>query len=183
MKRVILLACMFIVGVGKASSPDGNEFTKMRLDYAASPQAVLHWVSNDERKALLELYQSDKKKFVEAGAKWLDRCPVDAKIQLMMGNALSELGRSRETVKYRYFFYGLMQSIIADRDGLSKASAFKVISIDEEYTLCNYLNAKVLKQELDDFYDALQVEINGEKKKLYFDASIPLKALQSELKE
>jgi folate-dependent tRNA-U54 methylase TrmFO/GidA len=174
---------MFMVSIGKASTPDGNEFTKIRLEYAVSPQAVLHWISNNERKALLELYQSDKKKFVEAGAAWLDKCPVDAKIQLMMGSALSELGRSMETVKYRYFFYGLMRSIIADHDGLSKASAFKVISIDEEYALCNYLNAKVIKQELDDFYDALQVEINGEKKKLYFDASIPLEAIKAELKE
>jgi hypothetical protein len=183
MKRVILLACMFMVSIGKAAIPDGNEFTKIRLEYAASPQAELHWATNDERIALLELYKSDKKKFVEAGAKWLSRCPVDAKVQLMMGNALSELGRPRETVRYRYFFYGLMQSIIADHDGLSKASAFKVISIDEEYTLCNYLNAKVLGHELNGFYDVLKVEINGEKKELYFDASIPLKALQSELKK
>ena len=172
-----------MVNIGKASLPDGAEFSKMRIEYAASPQAVLHWVSNDERKALLEIYQSDKKKFVEAGAKWLDKCPVDAKIQLMMGNALSELGRSRETAKYRYFLYGLMQSIIADHNGLSKTSAFKVISIDEEYALCNYLNAKVLKQELNDFYDVLHVEINGERKEFYFDASIPLETLESELKK
>jgi hypothetical protein len=174
---------MLMVNIGKAALPDGAEFSKMRFEYVASPQAVLHWVSNDERKALLEIYQSDKKKFVEAGAKWLDKCPVDSKIQLMMGNALSELGRSRDTVRYRYFFYGLMQSIIADHDGLSKASAFKVISIDEEYALCNYLNAKILGQKLDNIYDVFQVEINGERKELYFDASIPLETLESELKK
>ena len=183
MKRVILLTYLFMVGLVNAAPPDGAEFTKLRLEYAASPQTVLSWVANDERRVLLEFYQSDKKKFVEAAAKWLDRCPVDAKVQLMMGYALSELGRSKETVRYRYFYYGLMQSIIADRDGLSKASAFKVISIDEEYTVCNYLGAKVVGQKLDSFYDVLQVEINGEKKELYFDASIPLKALQSSLEK
>ncbi len=181
MKSTILIAYLLMVNIGKAALPDGAEFTKMRFEYAASPKAVLRWISNDERKALLKIYESDKKKFVEAGAKWLDKCPVDAKIQLMMGSALSELGRSRDTVIYRYFFYGLMQSVIADHNGLSKASAFKVISIDEEYTLCNYLNAKVLGQRLDEFYDVLQVEINGEKKELYFDASIPLKTLEEEL--
>ncbi len=174
---------MLMVNIGKASLPDGAEFTKMRLEYVASPQAVLHWVSNDERKALLEIYKSDKKKFVEAGAKRLEKCPVDTKIQLMMGYALSELGRSKETVKHRYFFYGLIQSIIADNDGLSKASAFKVISIDEEYALCNYLNTKILRQELNGIYDVFQVEINGEKKELYFDASIPLETLKSELEK
>jgi hypothetical protein len=183
MKKVILLACMFMVGVGKASSPDGNEFTRMRLEYAASPQAVLHWMSNKEREALVKLYKSDKKKFVEAGDKWLDRCPVDARIQFMMGDAMGELGRSKETIKYKYFYFGLMQSIIADNDGLSKASAFKVISVDEEYALCNYLNTKVLKRELDDSYDVVQVEIKGEKKKLYFDVSIPLKEIKAEQKE
>lgn len=183
MKRVILLICMFTVGLVNAALPDGAEFTKLRLEYAASPQAVLNWVANDERRVLLEYYQSDKKKFVEAGAKWLDRCPVDAKVQLMMGYALSELGRPKETVRHRYFFCGLMQSITANRDGLSKASAFKVISINEEYTVCNFLGAKVVTQTLDGFYDVLKVEINGEKKKLYFDASIPLKALQSSLEK
>jgi hypothetical protein len=183
MKKVILFACMFVVGVAKASSPDGNEFTMMRLEYAASPQAVLHWMSNNERQILLKLYKSDKKKFVEAGAKWLEKCPVDARIQMMMAGAMGELGRPKETVKYSYFFYGLMQSIIAGRDGLSKSSAFKVISTDEEYALCNYLGAKVVKQELDNFYDVVQVEIKGEKKKLYFDASIPLKAVKAEVKD
>ena len=183
MKRIILLVCMFMVGIGKASSPDGNEFTKMRLEYAASPQAILHWMSSDERKLLVEMYPFDKKKFAAAGAKWLEKCPVDARVQMMMAGAMGELGRTKETVKYSYYFYGLMQSVIADNDGLSKESAFKVISIDEEYTLCNYLNAKVLKQELNDFYDVLQVEIKGEKKKLYFDVSIPLKGIKAELKE
>jgi hypothetical protein len=174
---------MFTVVPVNVTLPDGAEFTKLRLEYAASPQAVLYWVANNERKALLEYYQSDKKKFVEAAAKWLDKCPVDAKVQLMMGYALSALGRPKETVKHRYFFCGLMQSIIANCDGLSKASAFKVISIDEEYTVCNFLGAKVLEQKLVGFYDVLKVEINGEKKKLYFDASIPLKALQSSLEK
>jgi hypothetical protein len=183
MKKVILLACMFMAGVGKASLPDGNEFARMRLEYAASPQAVLHWMSSNERELLLELYKFDKKKFVEAGSRWLDKCPVDARVQMMMAGAMGELGRTREMVKYNYLFYGLMQSIIADRDGLSKASAFKVISRDEEYTLCNYLNAKVLKQELDGFYDVVRVEIKGEKKKLYFDVSIPLQSIKAEVKE
>jgi hypothetical protein len=179
MKKVILLACVLIVSVSKAASPDGNEFVKLRFEYAASPQAELHWVASDERKALLGLYQTDKQKFVEAGAKWLEKCPVDSRVQFTMGNAMGELGRMNETVKYRYFFFGLMQSIIADRDGLSKQSAFKVISTDEEYAVCTYLNAKILGQKLDSFYDVLQVEINGKKKDFYFDASIPLNEIQS----
>jgi hypothetical protein len=183
MNKVILLVCMFMVGIGKASSPDGNEFTKMRLEYATSPKAILHWMSSDERKLLVEMYPFDKKKFAAAGAKWLEKCPVDARVQMMMAGAMGELGRTKEMVKYNYFFFGLMQSVIADRDGLSKSSAFKVISTDEEYALCNYLNAKFLKKDLDDFCDIVQVEIKGEKKKLYFDVSIPLKGIKAELKD
>ena len=183
MKKIIMLVCLLMVGVGKASSPDGNEFTKMRLEYAASPQAILHWMSSDERKLLVDMYPFDKKKFVEAGAKWLEKCPVDARIHMMMAGAMGELGRTRETVKHNYLYYGLMQSIVADNNGLSKASAFKVISADEEYALCNYLNAKVVKQELDGFYDVVQVEIKGKKKKLYFDVSIPLKGIKTEMKK
>jgi hypothetical protein len=173
---------MLMVGTAKASFPDGNDFTKMRFEYAASPKAILHWMSSDERKILVELYPLDKKKFAEAGAKWLEKCPVDARIQIMMASAMGEMGRSSEAIKYNYYYWGLMRSLIADKDGLSKASAFKVISSDEEHTLCNFLNLKVLKRELDDFYEVVQVEIKGDKKKLYFDASIPLKAIKAEVK-
>jgi hypothetical protein len=183
MKKVILLVCMLMVANAMASLPDGNEFTKFRLEYAASPQAILHWMSNNERQLLLELYQYDKKKFAEAGAGWLEKCPVDTRVQKMMANAMDELGHPKEAVKYNYYFFGLMKSIIADSNGLSKASAFKVISADEEYVVFNYLNAKVLKQELDDSYEVVQVEIKGEKKKLYFDVSIPLKGLKKDMKE
>jgi hypothetical protein len=40
-------------------------------------------------------------------------------------------------------FYGLLMSIISSGNGLAKDSAYKVISTDEEYTVMNYLGAKV----------------------------------------
>jgi Domain of unknown function (DUF4919) len=181
MKKIILLGLICVRSVVAATTPDGAEFTKLRLDYAKAPDAILGWVANDERKALVELFPADKKKFVEAGAKWLERCPVDAKVQLMMGAAMSDLGRSRDAIVYRYFHYGLMQSIVGALDGLSKDSAFKVISVDEEYTVCNFLGAEVAGQRLEGTFDVLSVEIRGVKRELYFDASIWFKVMQGKL--
>jgi hypothetical protein len=181
MKKLILLALFSLHTAFAAATPDDAEFTKLRLDYARAPDAILSWVANDERKAQLELFPVDKKKFVEAGAKWLERCPVAAKVQVMMGAAMSELGRSRDAITYRYFHYGLMQSIVSALDGSSKASAFKVISVDEEYTVCNFLGAEVGSQRLEGTFDVLSVEIRGVKKELYFDASIWFKRMQDKL--
>ena len=182
MNKLLIVLSVLALCSARAASPDGAEFTKMRMDFAKKPGALLTWVADDQRQALLNCYKTDKKKFVEEGVTWLEKCPVDAKVQLMLGYALSELGKARESIKYRYIYYGLMQSIIANRDGSSKESAFTVISVDEEYNVCSYLGASVLLQELDGFYDVLSVSIGEQKMKLYFDASIPLKALDSELK-
>jgi hypothetical protein len=176
-----LLALALAGFAAGAAMPDASDFTRLRLDYARTPGAILSWVVSDERKALLDTYPIDKKKFVEAGAKWLGKCPVDAKVQLMMGAAMSELGRAREAVGYRYQFYGLMRSIVGDSDGLTRATAFKVISVDEEYSVCNFLGAEVKGQRLEGSVDVLAVEVKGEKKELFFDASIPLKAANDSL--
>jgi hypothetical protein len=180
-RKAFFLVLVLAGFAAEAATPDGSEFTRMRLDYARAPGAILSWVVNDERKALIDCYPVDKKKFVEAGAKWLGKCPVDAKIQLMMGAAMSELGRPREAVGYRYQYYGLMRSIVGDSDGASVASAFRVISVDEEYSVCNFLGAEVKAQRLEGSCDVLSVLVGGEKKELYFDASIPLKAANDRL--
>jgi len=176
MKKIALLALVLAGGAAHAAMPDGAEFTRLRLEYARAPGALLSWVASDERKALLESYPVDKRRFAEAGATWLAKCPVDAKVQLMMAAAMSDLGRPRDAIGYRYQYYGLMRSIIGDCDGASKASAFRVISVDAEYTVCNFLGADVLGQRLEGTFDVLSVEARGEKKELFFDASIPLKA-------
>ncbi len=183
MKKLILISCLLMIGIANAAMPDANDFAKLRFEYAALPQVELHWANNHERKKLLELYQSNKKKFAQEAAKWLEKCPVDARIHMLMGNALSDSGRLAESAKYRYYYYGLMQSIITEREGTSKTSAFKIISIDEEYTLLNYLNAKVLKQRSQNIYDIFEVEINNKKKEIYFDAALPLRELQASLKD
>lgn len=180
MKRILL--ALLLTGVAAdAAPPEGAEFTRLRLDYARAPGAILSWVANDERKALLDVFPVDKRKFIEAGARWLEKCPVDAKVQLMMGAAMSELGRPRDAVGYRYQYYGLMRSIVGDADGASRASAFRVISVDEEYTVCAFLGAEVKGQKLDESCNVLSVEVGGEKRELFFDASIPLKAASDRL--
>lgn len=174
MKKLIVISVFLIRSLFAVDIPDGGEFTRLRLDFAKLPAANLDWIVSDERKALLEVFPLDKARFVDAGSRWLEKCPVDAKVQVMMAVALGEIGRPREALAHRYFHYGLMQSIFGPNDGLSKASAFKVISIDEEYTVCNFLGAKVLGQRLDGSFDVISVQISGAKKDLYFDITIPL---------
>jgi hypothetical protein len=45
----------------------------------------------------------------------------------------------------------------------------------------NYLGAKVKKQQVDGHFDVIQVELNGQQTTMYFDITIPLKAMAAEL--
>ena len=176
-----IMLCLGLACFAKAALPDGSEFTKLRMDYAASPDALYSWNSDPERRALLKIPETDKKQFVEKATAWLKKCPVDAEIHLMTASALSALGRSAETVFHRYMFYGLMQSITGTADGLSPKTAFKVIAIPEEYLVCNYLGAEVKRQRLEGHFDVLTVSKDNATKDLYFDASIVLKKEAAEL--
>jgi uncharacterized protein with GYD domain len=83
-------------------------------------------------------------------------------------------------------FYGLLSSITSSGDGRSPETAFRVVSVHEEYSLLQEIGAKVEKQSLvRGGYDRLEISRkNGEKKyTLFFDVRLSLKALESKIKK
>lgn len=99
----------------------------------------------------------------------------------MAASLSARVGRFEDSIRYRNQYYGLLASIVNSGDGKSPATAFKVISVDEEYALLNYMGADRKKQSLQGVCDAMDVEIEGKALTIYFDVSIHLKALQREL--
>jgi hypothetical protein len=67
------------------------------------------------------------------------------------------------------------------RDGKTPETAFKVISVDEEYALLREIGAKVKEQSLVGPCDKMQVERNDKEYTFYFDVRIPLRALRKSL--
>ncbi|MEM9445805.1 MAG: DUF4919 domain-containing protein [Verrucomicrobiota bacterium] len=156
-----------------------DPFTELRLSYARSPSFTGGWVSREQRRDLLEDYKKDPNLFLVNAQKWLKECPVDANMHLMLADLMRERSKLAQAVFHRHRFYGLLQSIVGNKTGESKDQAFVIISADEVHTVLNYFQAKLLEQKLEYPFDMMKVTIHGKEKTLYFDVSIPFKAIQN----
>ena len=173
MRTTTALVILFgLFSITKGALPDASEFTRLRMEYADAPDALYSWAIDNDRVAALEVFKHDKSQFVGMAIAWLKRCPIDARVRTMLASALSELGRSGETISHRYIYYGLLASIVGEADGFSKEKAFRVVSVDEEYDVCSYLGARVLEQRIDGHFDVLTIMLKEQKKELYFDVTI-----------
>lgn len=81
---------------------------------------------------------------------------------------------------------GLLYSILASGDGKMPATAYVVISVDEEYSLLSVLGYRFERQSLvkepRHSYDRMEVSKAGTKAVLFFNVDLPLDALERQLK-
>lgn len=192
-KPALALFCLaLLVQAGVAAEPanpplivpatSSAYFKDLREAYAKAQPGIISWAGSDERKALLALYdEKAPAKFLEAYPRWLVKCPVDSRIHIMAASLLSDAGRYEESIRHRSYFYGLLASILNSGDGKAQKSAYKVISVDEEYALLNFMGAELGKQSLVGQCDVMDVKINGNRTDIFFDVSIHLEALQRAL--
>lgn len=128
-----------------------DHFTKLRMDYVENPGTEYFplWRLDPEHKKLLALYNSrESEAFLEAADAWLKKCPIDADTHLRAAMVCKATGDFRGYNHHLGIFYGLLQSITSTGDGKSPETAFKVISVQEEYSLIQEIGGTVLKQEL-----------------------------------
>ncbi len=77
--------------------------------------------------------------------------------------------------KHRAIVQGLLSSVLDSGDGMTPATAWKVIEVSEEYFILDVLNAERKTQALissEPVCDEMTVEINGEEYTFYFDISL-----------
>jgi hypothetical protein len=161
---------------------NASAFAKLRSDYSSQPLYDAFYVGDERRQSLVEAIKAkDAEQVVAIGQPWLERCPVDAEAHFHVAMALNALGRHREAFSHLYWFHGLIQSILETGAGTSKGSAFKVISVSEEYDVLRVLRAELVNQTLDPPYDVMTVKIDSEEMTLYFDVSISLGAQRRQL--
>ena len=167
------------------SGHDVAFYTKLRFDYAAQKNYSPDWVSSDERKAIVTSYKNgDIEQTIKQSQAWLEKVPVDAEVYLMVSMCMKEKGDLKSYCQCIAPFYGLLQSITATGDGKSQETAFKVISISEEYFLLYEVGAKLKRQSLVGHCDKMEVERQGGKEyTFYFDVSVSLKATAKEMGE
>ena len=156
------------------------EFKILRESYAEKQEFDGDWVSNPIRKNLLDIYEKDPKLFVVEAKEWLMLCPVDANMHLMLADVMRDQGDTVNSLHHRYYFYGLLHSILAGKNGESKEHAFVVISADEVQTVLHYFEAKLIDRNLEYPFDIIKVSINDMEKELHFDVRIPFRAIHNQ---
>ena len=146
------------------------------MDYAKHPDFNAMYKMDDQRDAILAAYKvKDYAKVIALTKPWLEKCPVDADMHYVRAQALNVQGDITHYAYELYFFYGLVQSIASSGDGASEKTAFKVISVDEEYYLLNDFGAKLGQQSLQGHCDVMKCTLpDGKEVTYYFDATIPL---------
>ena len=189
MKTRLLLAAAALLLAARlaAAEPDPGidvaHFTKLRFDFAARKDYSPDWAADPDRRAVYEaLRQNHPDDVIRLGQAWLAKNPVDAEVYMLLAICQRQQGDLPGYYRSISLFYGLLRSITAGGDGLTPATAFKVIAVPEEYFVIRDLGAKVLLQSLVDHFDKMDLQTeDGRKFTLYFDVSISLDATAREL--
>ncbi len=161
----------------------GVDFTKLRMDFANRKDYSPTWDNGEERDAIIAAYRAkDYAKCAELSKPWLERVPVDASIHMVRSLSLQRLGDMAGACRHRYCYYGLLHSITSSGDGRTAKTAYKVISVGEEYVVLNEMGAEVTQQSLAMPCDVMQVRTrDGAAQTIYFDVSISMAALSRQL--
>lgn len=158
--------------------PSVDEVTALRMAYAARPDFDGFWNLDPEREAVMAAIKNkDFPKATSLAKTWLEKFPVDAEVHYLRGHFLKKAGDIAGSMYHFHCFYGLMRSITSSGDGKTAKTAWKVISVSEEYALLNEIDAELIDQSLVDSCDKMHVRLsNGTETDLYFDVSISLAA-------
>jgi len=157
------------------------EYLKLRLDYSKTPEYNPYNPEvNEIRKECDTLM--DEHKYKEAIAKAESGLKKD-KYNIFLMIALAAACRKTQDIenadKYRKLWIGLVSSILASGDGKSAGTAFKVISVDEEYAVLAVSGLVRTHQKLVNIensnFDILHIkdEQTGKEFDLYFNVDIP----------
>jgi hypothetical protein len=110
---------------------------------------------------------------VEVAKKMLSIDYTDMEAHKVLQQTYKMLGDASNQKKYHDIEFGLLNSIVNNRDGKTCQTAWPVIQVAEEYFILDMLGAKLLKQSIDSTgpCDRMEVQIDEGEKVYYFEIS------------
>lgn len=155
-------------------------FEDLRFAYAKTTMYDPYFGGVDEKQKMREHYMaSELDKATKYANDVLRKNFLDIDAHVIMAIIYSLTGETEKQNFHRHMFTSLLQSIRDSGDGKSMETAYKVISVREEYNLLDSMEYRVTSQaslEKDGrYYDRLEAvnSQSGEKKTFYFDVTIP----------
>ena len=166
-------------------------FTDLRMAYADSrsysPYGTESTTARSEASGLIRDGKFEKARAVASGI--LDSNYLDIDAQWMVAFCYQKLGDAERSRYHVAIARGLVRSILRSGNGTTAATAFEVISVDEEYALLGGLGYQLERQSLiaenGHTYDKMEVveKQTKEKRTFYFNIDRPMKSLHMMLKE
>lgn len=154
------------------AKPEG--FDALRQAYARRADYGKRCTKDRPNKAFAE--HMNAKEFNAAAQlvhKWLEGCPVDARVHLWAMSAFLEAGNRALAEAHRQWFLGLTDSAMRSGSGKTADDPMETISIDEEYAIVRRLGLTPLGQSLiqgETLLDQLRVKDDqGVESTLYFN--------------
>lgn len=180
----IISALLFLHLGGYSEENPVDSFTKLRMNFAQSNIYSPVWKSDDQREKITDAWDLEK---IDEGRKlakqWLEKYPIDAEMHGWYSFFLMKQGDYQNYFYHKVMKDGLLASITSSGTGISEASPWKVISVSEEYSVLNYLNAELVSQSLITNSDGIACDrmectIEGAPITFYFDVSISMAAME-----
>jgi len=120
----------------------------------------------------------------ELSVKWLATCPVDERVHLLAFSMAMELHDQAHADLHKRWYRGLVGSVLKTGDGKTPQTAFKTISVGEEYAVLQALGLQRGSQALlrDPLVDELTAKgSDGAEHKLYFNPELHFVRLRHDL--
>jgi len=174
-KRIVMMGVLMVMGVGVAfSAPTimeqikghkadvAKKYAELRMDYAKSE-------GYNPRPAYFAAYSEIndlflRKKYAEVlemVVPLLEKDPYNINCLHAKSMALQHLEKTEEAEAVGEILFGVIHSVLTSGDGRSSETAMRVITIDEEYAIVQFLGLRAVAQALvqkdGHFYDVLTV--------------------------
>jgi hypothetical protein len=168
----------------------GADFLKLRMAFTETASYKPYGPDRETHAKMAEAFEKqDYLKAIELGEKLLNTCYVDLRAHAVMHRAYAQLGKADQAKFHRHVLDGLVQSILKSGDGKTPATAYVVISTDEEYAVLGVLEIQRTRQALlgekGQKFDRIEGvdQKSQERVTLYFNVSKPLDWLSEQLKK
>ncbi len=154
-----------------------------RMDYRALCETSLPtpaWAEAEQAKDFAKAY--------DIAAKWLANCPVVERVHMWAYGDTKQLGDSARMDIHKRWYQGLIKSVLNTGDGKTPETAWRTISVSEEYAVLQYLGlarsaqALVMQPVMVDKLTAKPIA-GGEPVDLYFNPELHFARLARELGE
>jgi hypothetical protein len=170
--------------VAKAEAGEPVDFYQMRMAYLESPVFPRERGDSDEITALHDrmfkaMHDRQPEVVFDVAEQTLKRLYIDLDAQKGRRQSCTILGRPG-CARFKEIELGLLRSVVRGRDGKSCPTAWKVVSIPEEYFVLRMIDLKPTRQSLvteGNVCDQIDVvDEHGTPKTIYFDVGAMLDA-------